>query len=548
MVPGHRRNFSMTRLDNADARDRSVFVAQLPMTGSVVIILIALAIARPASLAAPAIVAAMLVVFIVTGFAIVVPWHRLPRFWVGLLPLIDLGAIGLMHLPDSDVWLTVLVFLPAVWLATEFEYLGAIIATLVGGGIAMLTVVGSEFDERGFVRAVLLPICLVFVSVTVAARTKRTRSQQGLLRQQGELLEEALGRAQRDRRVLNSILDTIDFGIIGINAANELRLINRSVSRLLGLDPRERARPVDLLASDNATPVALDEHPLTRAANGETFHDQVYWRHPHDAPPIALAVSANQNFSENGDSTGAVVVFSDVTVEVDALKARDRLVSAVSHELRTPLTAVIGYLDLVLEDDAIDDASRKHLEAAARNAERMQRLTADLLTASRTREGLSIHIAQVDVAEIVVTAVDSARAKADARGTVLENHLPEHIEVLADGFRLRQVIDNVISNAIKYGRDNGHVRIHARDTDEELLITIADDGIGIAADDLEHLFDRFYRSPSVRDSTISGTGLGLSISLEIMQAFDGDLRVASRLAEGTTVTLAFPRNGEHPSA
>lgn len=529
-------------IDGAGARDRSVFIAQLPLTGSVAIILVALALTVPALLSSPGIVVGIVLVFLTTGLAIVIPWHRLPRWTVGTLPLADMVAVGLLHLPTGDLWLSVLLILPAVWLASAFEYVGVVVATVTGGTVVALTVIAID-GLRGhyLVPLLLMPICLAFVGATVATRTRRTRTQRDLLRQQAVQVERALERAQRNRRVLNSILNTVDFGIIGITSSGKLRLVNNTVSRLLGLDPRERARPVALAQANGATPVSDDEHPLTRASNGEVFSGEVYWRHPPDADPIALSVSASQNFDSEGKHAGAVVVFSDITAEIEALGARDRLISAVSHELRTPLTSIIGYLDLALDDDRLNEVTRRNLETALSNAERMQRLAADLLAAASTsREGLAVHTEVVNATAIALSAIEAAQPGAGERGIQMIEFLPEKLSVLADEFRLRQVLDNVISNAVKYGRENGCVTVRARDVGRERLITIADDGIGISRSDQERLFSRYFRAPEVRDTVIAGTGLGLSISREIMRAFGGDIRVSSELREGTTVTLVFP--------
>lgn len=532
-------------------RGRSAFLSQLPLTGATALIVLAIAIFAPSLLVSSYFMIGVVMVFGVTALAIVVPWGRLHPAWVAILPIIDIAAIGFMRGIGDSVRLSILLILPVIWLGSSLRIIGAILGTVLGtiacwgSSVTHLQALTLEDSSRVF----LVPLMLAFVGATMAGIAMRADAQQGMLARQGELLEEALQDAKRHRRVLDGILDTVDFGIIGLEPDGTQSLINRSSSMLLGITQKTVDIPLAFYEEDGKTRVAQKDDPLARARAGETFQRTLLWLGDPSGEQAALSVSAQQITDETGRRTGAVVVFQDVTAEIEALRSREELVAAVSHELRTPLTSIVGYLELALDTPGLPDEAHTYTRIASESADRMLQLISDLLVAASSAEGkLAILRSNTDLGALVLDAVEAARPRAADRAITVNCAIKPGEMAFVDESRMRQVVDNVLSNAIKYGRQGGTVTINSRQADGMMVVDIIDDGMGISLADQERLFDRFYRSDNARRSAVGGAGLGLSISRAIMREHGGDVRIDSELGVGTTASIVIPtENGGEDS-
>jgi signal transduction histidine kinase len=227
-------------------------------------------------------------------------------------------------------------------------------------------------------------------------------------------------------------------------------------------------------------------------------------------------------------------------LDVDRLK--DELLAMVSHELRTPLTSIIGYLDLVFEDDALTDEQRTYLEVVNRSAERLLSLVSDLLFVADAQAGpMVLEHDLVALRGVVEQAVEAAQPAAGARGVELSLHSSGEADVVGDAQRLGQVVDNLLSNAIKFTPAGGSVAVRLLTSGGRVLIEVADTGMGMAPTDQEELFTRFYRTVSARKGAIQGTGLGLSIVKAIVDAHGGEITTESAEGEGTTFRVSLPK-------
>ena len=226
--------------------------------------------------------------------------------------------------------------------------------------------------------------------------------------------------------------------------------------------------------------------------------------------------------------------------EVERLK--DDLISLVSHELRTPLTSVVGYVDLIVEDDLESrDDTLAYLEVVKRNAERLQRLVGDLLFCAQMDAGrFSILEEPLALGVVLTDAMAAARPAAEAAGVTLELDLPELPQLNGDRARLAQVVDNLVSNAIKFTPGGGTVTVRAAEADGEVRVEVSDTGIGIPASEQEALCTRFFRTSTATQRAIQGTGLGLSITKAIVEAHGGTLCFTSVEGEGTTFAFTLP--------
>lgn len=222
-------------------------------------------------------------------------------------------------------------------------------------------------------------------------------------------------------------------------------------------------------------------------------------------------------------------------------RQKDEFFALVSHELRTPLTSIIGYLELVQDDDGLDEESRGFLEIVDRNARRLLRLVGDMLFVAQVEAGrLSLERTEVDLAAVAEQAVDAAQPSAQRRGVVLNLQTEPVPTIQGDRDRLGQTMDNLISNALKFTPEGAAITVRVREVRGAVEVAVADEGAGIPAEDLSHLFERFYRSGSASRRTVPGVGLGLSIVKTIVEGHGGDIRIESTEGEGTTVTIRFP--------
>ena len=225
--------------------------------------------------------------------------------------------------------------------------------------------------------------------------------------------------------------------------------------------------------------------------------------------------------------------------QVDRMK--DSFLATVSHELRTPLSSIRGYLEMLLEDDFDAETSLRFLSVMQRNSDRLLRLIDDLLLVARlTEDGLQLDLAEVDLAELTHQVTSACRPLADHKEVKLRDRTESPVPARGDAKRLGQALNHLVVNAIKFTVAGGEIAVDASAEDEpELLIT--DTGVGIAADDLPHVFDRFFRSASADQMATPGPGLGLAIVRSIIDAHHGTIRVHSEPGIGTTVRVTLPK-------
>jgi PAS domain S-box-containing protein len=225
--------------------------------------------------------------------------------------------------------------------------------------------------------------------------------------------------------------------------------------------------------------------------------------------------------------------------QLDRLK--DEFVALVSHELRTPLTSIRGYLELMSEDTELTPDQVRFLDTIERNAQRLERVVGDLLFCAQVEAGkLSLECNAVDVNAIVEEAVHAAQPSAAAKAITLTSELGDVPEIQGDRARLAQVLDNFVSNAVKFTPAGGSISVTTGVLPGEVEITVADTGMGIPADELPQLFQRFFRAERAAAAAIPGTGLGLAIAKAIVAGHGGRIRVESDEGAGTTFRILLP--------
>jgi two-component system phosphate regulon sensor histidine kinase PhoR len=296
------------------------------------------------------------------------------------------------------------------------------------------------------------------------------------------------------------------------------------------------------------------------AAGGGEVLGQAYYRHL-SADVVGLAITALKEqrdvdlgglrFEHRrrqlqaaiaiGGEGITVLVLRDRTELTRAESARRDFLSAVSHELKTPLTAIIGFSDTLI-DGALEDpaTARSMVEGINRHGNRLLELVRDVLTLSRLEHGAwMVRPEAIDWAQVLRTVLDDQRAAAAAKPVTLRFIGPERMSGRADPELVRQLVGNLVSNAIRYNRLQGSVEVRLATADERVIIGVQDTGIGIPAEHQERVFERFYRVDSHRSRAVGGTGLGLAIVKHLCEVLGGTVTLVSS-SEGTTFTIDLP--------
>jgi signal transduction histidine kinase len=241
-------------------------------------------------------------------------------------------------------------------------------------------------------------------------------------------------------------------------------------------------------------------------------------------------------------------VLEDANDELRRLgRLKDEFLALVTHELRTPLTSIAGFVEALLSGHAgeLTDQQRQFLQIVARNSDRLGGLVNDLLLAAQLEAGkVELQLEDVDLGELAEQAVRSAGPHARQAGVSLELEPAAGVRVRGDRVRLAQVLDNLVSNALKFTREGGRAEVAVSAGDETAVVTVTDDGIGIPEAEQARLFERFFRSSTATAEQIPGSGLGLSIVKTLVELHGGTIAVASTEGEGTTVRVSLPRTAD----
>jgi len=245
---------------------------------------------------------------------------------------------------------------------------------------------------------------------------------------------------------------------------------------------------------------------------------------------------------------GRVVVMQDITHLKDLDRIKNDFVTTVSHDLRTPLTAILGYVELVRRAGSLTRQQRQFLERIVFSVQSITTLISELLELGKIEAGLDEDREPVSLAATVRYVIETYRQAWETRQHTLQVRLPDDLPpVLGNPLRLRQVVGNLLDNAIKYTPEGGQIRVGLETDGDFQILRVADTGIGVAQKDLPYIFDKFYRSDEAIEK-FSGTGLGLSIVKGIMERHNGRIWVDSQVGEGTTFTVMLPSYVPPPDA
>jgi signal transduction histidine kinase len=345
-----------------------------------------------------------------------------------------------------------------------------------------------------------------------------------------EQLDARLAALEADDELLAATIESVNEGVVVVDPRRSVVRANAVARRLLAL----RAPlpfPADALPRDRALREALAEALAGRAVEGTELTLAA-----GDVAPRTLALQARPLAGG-----GAVLALYDLTAIRRLESVRRDFVANVSHELRTPLSVVSGFAETLRADDDIPPAQRRRFaEAITSSAHRMQRIVDDLLDLSRIESGGWLpNPADTDVAAAAADALSALREPAERKGVALVIE-SDAARVHADPTALRQVLVNLVENAVRYTPAGGRVTVLTRHGEGGVWLDVRDTGIGIPAEHLPRVFERFYRVDPARSREAGGTGLGLSIVRHLVEAHGGSVRAESAPGRGTTVSAFFP--------
>lgn len=426
-----------------------------------------------------------------------------------------------------------------------------ILAALAGGFLAAMLLAlnkaGNSIEERQRAEAELL-LVNEELEQRVASRTAELSDANAQLT--GEIAERtlaqtALGKAleasRQDREKLDGILRSVGDGLVVTDARLNVLHMNRAAEKLLDL-PLERALGQPLERLHGTTGLS---GKLRMSLAGPQTISSFDFELPGDNPkhPRVFDVRFSRLESDQ-ELPGGVLLIREVTRERELDRLKNAFLGMAAHELNTPLAAILGFSELLtMDDNAVkitDEQQEEYLRLIHGKALELSRLVDDLLDISRVEAGqqLVLDYEPVQLDELLRTVLRPYQEKSPRHRFEL-HFATAKTEIEADAGRIRQVLNNLVSNAVKYSPQGGLIKIAVEDHAGQCRLTVADEGIGMTPEQVEHIFDRFYRADST-NTAVQGVGLGMSIVHHIIKAHQGDIRVESQLGRGTEVTLVLP--------
>lgn len=374
----------------------------------------------------------------------------------------------------------------------------------------------------------------------------RTKDEIGTLAKNfngmAQVIENTLEEVSDEREKLKNVFNRLDAGVAAYDERGELIHINPSALSMLSLPENTKPTFDELTCALGIPSVTMESLKL----HGSLHIDE---QSLSDVKTRELAVSIDIGvFGYDGAAkSGIIVVFQNITESALLEKNRREFIANVSHELRTPLTSVKGATETILNDPEMPEGIKERfLTMVINESDRMTRIVQDLLVLSRLdNKRMSWRPSKFDLLSSVrgMCSALSSEAKAHSHKIVFDESEGESMPIFADRERIEQVITNIIGNAIKYTPDGGTISVDVSEKDaSSYLISVKDTGVGIPKEDIEHLFERFYRVDKSRSTDAGGTGLGLSIAKDIVDAHGGDISIDSEYGKGTTVNIVLPKD------
>ncbi len=345
-------------------------------------------------------------------------------------------------------------------------------------------------------------------------------------------IKEHLKDVDKQKKQIETILLHMTDGIIAFDLEGEVTHKNLAATRLLNIE--ENDNNFDKIFSKYSVDINLEKIIYLEDWTSSDKRINV-----DDKFINLLFVTYKDN---NQRPAGVIAVVQDITEHVKLDNMRKEFVADVSHELKTPITSIMGYADTLLEGEYDDVTRNKFLNVIASEARRMAKLVTDLLSLSRYDNNKNkMEKVEFDLGELVKKCQEKLEIEISKKHHKVENLVTANVPlVYADKSGIERVILNILTNSIKYTKENGNIKIYVGFVYSDAYVKIIDNGIGIPEEDLSRIFERFYRVDKARSRELGGTGLGLSIAKEILNQNNGSIDIKSEVGKGTEVVIRIP--------
>jgi two-component system phosphate regulon sensor histidine kinase PhoR len=360
---------------------------------------------------------------------------------------------------------------------------------------------------------------------------------ESIFRRQQQLDQQIAGRESGTQAILGAMQD----GLLVVDRRRHITLMNRTFENLFDL----RGAAVGAPLLETVRHATLDGLIAETLRTGKPMQSELTLTDSKTNADRHVKMSAVAMHDPVDLTTGAVVLFHDITQSKRLDQVRSDFVANVSHELRTPLSILRGYIETLVDNPETSRGElARILQVMERHSKRLGLLVDDLLSLAQLESSATtLEIDQVRLPELFDHVLRDWKEKLGEKNLKVIVDLPQDVPpIRADEIRLQEVLYNLLENAVKYSLENGEIRLQAARRGSEIVLSVRDDGIGISKDDLPRIFERFYRADKARTRELGGTGLGLAIVKHIAQLHGGRVEAESELGRGTTIRVGLPAN------
>lgn len=343
---------------------------------------------------------------------------------------------------------------------------------------------------------------------------------------------------QMQSEQLSTLINNTESGLVLLDEKGYIHLVNPKFIDLFGKNEKDYVGSVyhDVLNNEifleTIKKVFLYEKNIKESFKQDVGYERIY-----------LEISGAPIINERNIFKGAVFVLHDITELKKLENMRKDFVANVSHELRTPVTSIRGFSETLLDENLEDkETATEFLKIIHKESYRLQQLIEDLLALSKLeRDNFRLVLHKLNARELVDEIIPTFYHKAEAKKIELEIYIDEDVQIKADKERIKQVIINLLDNALNYTGEDGHVSLKIEEKENQVCIIVSDTGIGISAEELSRIFERFYRVDKARTRFSGGTGLGLAIVKHIVEVHNGEIKIDSEVNKGTEVKVLLPK-------
>ena len=447
----------------------------------------------------------------------------------GRLTTVVRTAVPLTRVNNALASLYGSIAVSAIVVAVIAAIIGLSVSRRISGQMRAIKVGAERLAAGDFAHKLSVPRVEEFASVAES------------INRMAEELDDKLRRLTHERNEREAVLASMVEGVLAVDIDERVIAVNAAAARLLETDPasaegkaiQEVVRNPDL------------QHVVAQTLDGHR---------PVEADIVMRVGAEERNLQANGtllhgdddgDDVGAVVVLNDVTRLKRLEAVRRDFVANVSHELKTPVTSIKGFAE-TLEDGALDDpaAARRFVRIIAGQADRLNSIIEDLLalsTLEQSGDSPLLQLEEADLCDVVAVALEVCGPKAEAKSIELREDCPGRLLARVSPPLLEQAVVNLIDNAVKYSADGSTVVVTLEERGDEVVVSVTDEGQGVAREHLPRLFERFYRVDKARSRDLGGTGLGLAIVKHVAQIHGGRVSVDSLIGRGSTFRIHLPR-------